>query len=314
MTNEDTSLAAVTGADPPQNRRVVAVRQQDEALQWTLKYEVWDSTCKRLVTKSLFLYQPIITNPQQLNAYERIFSELRRRMGKNVPEDVFIGWWQESGRKVYSRALNQKRQTLSNNIKLTVMKKLKVWKAGGFQEGGGPPNPRDLFRSNIADGKTVITGLRENGDAYISFLRDFGKTVYGKKFDKLSKTRALNKFFPGVLEAFLLIAYENGYARWKQEVLKGPEEENTVPFKFTSSAKGSRCHEGWGRPATQLYTTLYETIGRQRIRSGLGSEFDRRFMISGQVEVVLSNGRDAVPDDWGNFELFNADGEESIGV
>ena len=92
----------------------------------------WNASLRNAINSSLYRYQIFITNPNELNLEGNIFNMVKKTLvsqqaeqgEEDFQEESFMGWWQMSGRKVYRQTLNQKRQSLSNNIKLNVQRKL----------------------------------------------------------------------------------------------------------------------------------------------------------------------------------------------
>ena len=89
-------------------------------------YGKWSAALKRLVNTSLYRFQIFISNPNELNLEGDVCKLVDKKLGHDMNEDDFIGWWQVQGRRTYSSTLNQKRQTLSNNIKALVKSKSKM--------------------------------------------------------------------------------------------------------------------------------------------------------------------------------------------
>ncbi|CAJ1931558.1 unnamed protein product [Cylindrotheca closterium] len=213
------------------------------------------------------------------------------------------------GRKEYRKALNQKRQTLSNTLKNLVIEM--------FMDPGSvdPPRPQELYSQDRVTGK--ITGLRQNRVIYIKFLRNFGKAIYGKAFKEECVVKTLSSFFPECLEAFMVLAYDNGYKVWKSIAEKkmegkggptasagaseeasttssvGEQEDNDttfIGFKYTSNSRGSKRSEGWSQAGCDLYDQLWDTLEEQRRNPTLGEEFETAFLISGD-EVIQTTRR-----------------------
>ena len=172
-----------------------------------------------------------------------------------------------------------------------------------------PPDPDDLFTRSEDDDEIISGGLRElEGDTYIGFLQDFGKAVYGKTFHSNANARPLKGFFPTCMEAFLLVAYDNGYARWKQEELQKKEgealEEDSLPdYKYTACSKGARTCEGWTEEGVALYDELFDKLSEQRQNSVFGTEFDKKFMIS-IAAAKKCNGRGEHRNDLDDIALY----------
>ena len=69
--------------------------------------------------------------------------------------------------------------------------------------------------------------------------------MYGKQFITQAHGKALSEFLTACMEAFLVVAYANGYDRWREEVLNPGNKESFPDFKFTSLPKGAKACEGW---------------------------------------------------------------------
>lgn len=178
-----------------------------------------------------------------------------------------------------------------------------------------PPPPEKLY-SVKRDGS--IGGLRENKELYSTFLRTYGKAVIGRTFAMEAQTRTLSEFLPTSLEAFLILAYENGYAMWKKEAInklkdgrgrdksgnsEEEEAEEEVNFKFTSGARGSKRCEGWSDEGLALFNRLFDEIEKQRgDEEGTGLAFERDFLAYDEREQEAENDENfrEVRNNWGD--------------
>jgi len=191
----------------------------------------------------------------------------------------------------------------------------------------GPPEPSQLY--TLKDDGT-ISGLRQNKEVYTSFLKNFGKTVFGRTFSANSQTKHLSNFFPTALEAFLILAYENGYEMWKKAaadelrtkygsgIMDHDEDKDSVEcdeetpkhvvsFKFTSDARGSKRAEGWSEQGLDLFNKLFDAIAGQRKLEETGIHFETEFMVFGNSEEDRAKGeqfRSPLRNDWGNREQY----------
>lgn len=86
-------------------------------------YSKWTASLKEKIYSSLYRYAIFIANPKELNYDGKLYKIVKQKMGAEVDETSLLGWWQVSGIKAYKAALNQKRQTLCNNLKLAVQSK-----------------------------------------------------------------------------------------------------------------------------------------------------------------------------------------------
>ena len=146
------------------------------------------------------------------------------------------------------------------------------------------------------------TALRACQDHYIQFLKYFGKAVYGRQFITQAHGKALSDFLTTCMEAFLVVAYANGYDRWKDEVLN-PQSKTWPDYKYTSLAKGAKACEGWSEEGVKLYDDLYDMITRQRSNPNLGVAFEKQFMVKCATKVK-SNGKRKHRNDWENVDEF----------
>ena len=80
---------------------------------------------RRLVSAVLFRYQLFVQHPSELyvtgHIFKAVHKEFQRQAG-NANQEFQI-WWQAGGKKVYVKALNQKRQTICNTLKGIVLGK-----------------------------------------------------------------------------------------------------------------------------------------------------------------------------------------------
>jgi len=176
-----------------------------------------------------------------------------------------------------------------------------------------PPSPKELFRyAETDEGKLEITGLRANKEMYSSFLLTFGKAVHGKDFLKRSISTPISQFMPEVLESFLILAYTNGYARWKNDVncssptaiptenecivqlensiRETSQEADTLissltscstnmSFLFTGNAQGAKKGEGWSEEGMKIHAAVFDKIQEQRKDESHGKSFETDFMV-----------------------------------
>ena len=152
----------------------------------------------------------------------------------------------------------------------------------------------------------LATALRACQDDYIDFLKNYGKAVYGKLFITKAHSKALSQFLTTCMEAFLVVAYANGYERWKEEALREKNESrsNTIPsYRFTSFAKGAKACEGWSEDGVKLYDDLYDMITQQRSHPTFGTAFEKQFMVRCGPKAK-SNGKRKHRNDWSNIEAF----------
>jgi len=175
-----------------------------------------------------------------------------------------------------------------------------------------PPSPSDLgihFDSHLRDvEEDRTTTLRACKDTYIEFLKLFGKAVYGKEFIKMAHGKALSDFLPTCMEAFLVVAYANGYDRWKEEGLQERDttRSNPVPeYKFTALAKGAKACEGLSEEGVNLYDDLYDIVAHQRAHPILGIAFEKQFMVRCAIKPK-SNGKRKHRNDWDNAASFES--------
>jgi len=186
-----------------------------------------------------------------------------------------------------------------------------------------PPQPSQLYS---LQGDGTMTGLRQNKEIYTNFVRAYGKTVFGRTFAANAKTKHLSRFFPTALEAFLVLAYENGYEMWKktaagecqtrvnvddntEEVLDDTNVAtlHVASFKFTSDARGSKRAEGWSEEGLDLFNKLFDTIACQQRNSKTGLEFETEFMVYGDIEEDKDKGgqfRSPLRNDWSNRDNY----------
>lgn len=120
-----------------------------------------------------------------------------------------------------------------------------------------------------------------------------------------SQTKTLSEFLPTSLEAFLILAYENGYDMWRKEARNKQKEsgltfndkesgadgdensEEEAVFKFTHSARGARRAEGWSNEGLCLFNKLFDAIDAQRKdEDGTGLAFERDFLAYDEDEAV----------------------------
>ncbi|CAJ1929979.1 unnamed protein product [Cylindrotheca closterium] len=267
--------------------------------------------------------------------YKACLQDTKIRASKRA----LIAWWQASGKNAYRKALNSKRQTLSNTLKGLVI--------GMFMnpERVQPPEPSMVY-SVGAEGN--IAGLRENTDIYILFLKNFMRAIYGQKFTALSMKKTISGFVPECLEAFLVLAYDNGYEAWKAEAekklaeaeasggigtnngndspdarrLEGDSDspgsdssESHVPlaaqecrivgdFKFTGSGRGSRKAEGWSEEGYTLFNKLFSRIKEQRADETLGLQFETTFILNAEEVAPAPADQVVIQNNWADLAVY----------
>ena len=103
----------------------------------------------------------------------------------------------------------------------------------------------------------------------------------------MSISNPISGFMPEALESFLMIAYTNGYDRWRNEVSRTSDSSSTiatvvadsnnnrdreadslisslssgtaaVPFRFTSNSQGAKKGEGWSKEGIKLHAALFD--------------------------------------------------------
>jgi len=86
---------------------------------------------------------------------------------------------------------------------------------GSFKNNNvpNPVAPSQIYA--IGEGGEIV-GLRQNKEVYLQFVKTCGQAVYGRTFNIQGQTTPLSRFFPTALEAFLVLAYDNGYEVWKK--------------------------------------------------------------------------------------------------
>jgi hypothetical protein len=194
-----------------------------------------------------------------------------------------------------------------------------------------PPPPDELYSKNEEDGH--IMGLREKGKIYIDFLKSFAKAVYGRTYDDVSSTNTLSTVLTPCLEAFLLLAYENGYHVWKHEAERRVAKQCQNPknvsddelsassssqgglayerveqpvHKFTCNAMSARRGEGWSVEAYDLYDELFEAIEKQRSNKDIGPTFDQEYLLNaGRSAPPSTGGRRIQRNNWANRSEFH---------
>ena len=210
-----------------------------------------------------------------------------------------------------------------------------------------PPIPKELYtisgnQSEEEDGEpvTVVSGLRQHQELYMDFLKEFGKAVYGREFKTTASAKTLSQFLPTCMEAFLVVAYENGYYKWKQEALAGKTSDDSSSvstlsshstaatnvsrqrrvagddvsvvsmansldsgFMFTSQSKGSRSCEGWSDEGIAFYDALFDAIEEQREDATLGVAFENQFKIHSMGQSA-SNGKKPSRSSWDKIHQY----------
>lgn len=130
---------------------------------------------------------------------------------------------------------------------------------------------------------------------YQTILFNFLKEVLSKdEFRAKSGRDLLSSYVPECLEAYVILAYVNGYDSWKEEcerqagilppvdtvttreaVMGGREDGAssssvsavsyvTAGKRFTSKGRGSGKYKGWSDEGIELYNKLVEIIEKQR--------------------------------------------------
>lgn len=280
----------------------------------TESYSKMDELLRRYVNSELYRYVIFVSNPETLNPDGDLFKVVQFKLGYgqgNVSndDDTFFGWWNTTGQKIFVKVLNAKRTTLSNAIKKIAKKMFREHMNDLDNPNKSVPKPDELFEySQDPSGNRKIRGLRENKERYTYFLLKFGKAVFGKGFEEFAVSRRLSNFFPPGLEAFLLIAYDNGYQMWCQgnstaqnfedvdgsDITDSDESERYINegarFKYTNHAQGARKGEGWSKEGKIIYDALHGEIIKQREDDKLGNKFEKDFMFAATGKNV-SNGK-----------------------
>ena len=136
----------------------------------------------------------------------------------------------------------------------------------------------------------------------MGFLKEFGKCVYGKDFEESACATPLRKFLPTCMEAFLLLAYTNGYEKWRHDGLNG-DKTTSPPFKFTENSRGARPCEGWSEEGVKLFDELYDLIKAQRQKRHSGEVFDRKLLLK-CASKSRDNGREKHRNDLEDVEQY----------
>jgi hypothetical protein len=175
------------------------------------------------------------------------------------------------------------------NIELVIKDKIK------------PPNPWEMLGGvePLEDGNIVraICGLRANqGSSYMRFCVHFLDCVCtDEEWKRNSRNTRISNYIEESLEAFGVITYVNGYDVWNQRYKEGggegrevgTDEENTttstltpdtIKFRFTSGARGSRKYNGWTKEGMELFNKVKGVLAKQRKEEVTGAEFDDKLM------------------------------------
>ena len=90
-------------------------------------YTKWNSALKVKINTKWYRYQIFIANPGELDYPGPLYKLVKKGIGKDIDETELVGWWNVKGIQFYRNTLNQKRQTLCNNVKLLTTSKLRFW-------------------------------------------------------------------------------------------------------------------------------------------------------------------------------------------
>src|SRR5210317_651870 len=90
--------------------------------EWAMMmHKRWDAACRRIVCTVTYRFQLFLLNRKDLAIEGPIYRAMKAEMGLNADEREVVRWWLVSGKKVYAKALSQKRQTLTNTAKTLVI-------------------------------------------------------------------------------------------------------------------------------------------------------------------------------------------------
>ena len=137
-----------------------------------------------------------------------------------------------------------------------------------------PPNYNDSARKPY---------LREVS-AYETLMYHFLKEVMmDGEFKRKSVSEKMSSWVDTSLEAYLVVAYVNGYDKWldecKKAIVDPPDEVNTdtsgltqdtilsvsvVRTRFTSNGRGSGKNSGWSQVGIGLYNAVWDALQMQR--------------------------------------------------
>ena len=102
-----------------------------------LQHSNWNARCRKVVATVTYRFQLFILNNADLRVNGPIYKAVKGEMNFKANERDIVRWWLVSGRKVYSKSLAQKRQTLTNTAKGLVIGKFVQQMAFVLMKKGG---------------------------------------------------------------------------------------------------------------------------------------------------------------------------------